>query len=58
MKTARMPGTDLHPSVLVLGTVPVGSTLGQAGSFALMDTSLETGGTFIDTAQVSSIWVG
>lgn len=57
MKTARMPGTNLHPSVLALGTVPAGSTLGQAGSFALMDTSLETGATFIHAARASSAWV-
>ena len=57
MKTAQIPGTDLSPSVLALGTVPVGSTLGQTESFALLDRYLEAGGTFIDTARVYSDWL-
>ena len=57
MQTLNIPGTDLHPSVLALGTVPVGSTLDQAESFALLDRYLEAGGTFIDTARVYSDWL-
>ena len=57
MQTLNIPGTELHPSVLALGTVPVGSTLGHSESFALLDAYLEAGGTFIDTARVYSDWL-
>lgn len=57
MQTRSIPGTDLSPSILALGTVPVGSTLGQTESFALLDRYLGAGGTFIDTARVYSDWL-
>ncbi|WP_407542278.1 aldo/keto reductase (plasmid) [Deinococcus radiomollis] len=57
MRTLNIPGTDLNPSVLALGTVPVGSTLDQAESFALLDAYVAGGGTFIDTARVYSDWL-
>ena len=52
-----IPGTDLSPSVLALGTVPIGSKLDQAESFALLDAYVEGGGTFIDTARSYSDWL-
>ena len=57
MHFQQIPGTELSPSVLALGTVPVGSTLDQAESFALLDAYLAAGGTFIDTARVYSDWL-
>ncbi len=57
MRVQQIPGTDLSPSVLALGTVPIGSTLDQAASFALLDAYTAAGGTFIDTARVYSDWL-
>ncbi|WP_407572075.1 aldo/keto reductase [Deinococcus altitudinis] len=57
MQSQQIPGTDLSPSVLALGTVPIGSKLGQAESFALLDAYVAGGGTFIDTARSYSDWL-
>ncbi len=57
MQTQQIPGTDLTPSVLALGTVPIGSKLDQAESFALLDAYVAGGGTFIDTARSYSDWL-
>jgi aryl-alcohol dehydrogenase-like predicted oxidoreductase len=57
VRTQTIPGTALSPSVLALGTVPIGSTLDQAESFAMLDAYVAGGGTFIDTARVYSDWL-
>ncbi|MGY2894016.1 aldo/keto reductase [Deinococcus sp. UYEF24] len=57
MRTLNIPGTDLSPSVLAFGTVPIGSKLDQAESFALLDAYVAGGGTFIDTARSYSDWL-
>ena len=57
MKYARIPNTDLKPSVICLGTAHAGSTLGRRSSYELLDTYLERGGNFLDTAKVYSDWL-
>ncbi|MEF2277334.1 aldo/keto reductase [Deinococcus sp. YIM 134068] len=57
MRSLLIPGTDLQPSVIALGTVALGSTLGEAASFRLLDRFLDLGGTFLDTARVYSDWL-
>lgn len=57
MKYTRIPNTDLEPSVVCLGTVHVGSTLGRRSSYELLDAYLEHGGNFLDTAKVYSDWL-
>jgi aryl-alcohol dehydrogenase-like predicted oxidoreductase len=52
-----IPGTDLQPYRICLGTVPFGSTLDDAASFMLLDAYLEAGGNFIDTAKIYADWL-
>ncbi|MDD5602810.1 MAG: aldo/keto reductase [Eubacteriales bacterium] len=56
MKYATIKGTDLKPSAICLGGGPLGATLGQEESFALLDAFYEAGGNFIDTAKIYSDW--
>ena len=53
----RLPGTDLTVSALCLGGNRLGGELDQAQSFELLDTFVEAGGTFIDTAEVYANWL-
>jgi aryl-alcohol dehydrogenase-like predicted oxidoreductase len=53
----RIPGTELKPFRICLGTVPLGSTVTESDSFQLMDAYLEAGGNFIDTAKVYADWL-
>ena len=57
MQTARIPGTDLEPSVLCLGTADMGAKIPRADAFKLLDAFVQAGGTFIDTAEIYSDWV-
>ncbi|WP_282940772.1 aldo/keto reductase [Paenibacillus sp. RC67] len=57
MKVRHLPGTELFPSVICLGTSSFGETITRDGSFALMDRFLDHGGSFLDTAKVYSDWV-
>jgi aryl-alcohol dehydrogenase-like predicted oxidoreductase len=56
MRYTAIPGTDLRPSSICLGTSELGSVLDREASFALLDRFLELGGTFIDTASVYADW--
>ena len=53
----RQPGTDLTVSALCLGGNRLGGELDQAQSFELLDTFVEAGGTFIDTAHLYADWL-
>jgi aryl-alcohol dehydrogenase-like predicted oxidoreductase len=53
----HIPGTDLQPYRICLGTVPFGSTLDDAASFRLLDAYLDAGGNFIDTAKIYADWL-
>ncbi|BDP43503.1 oxidoreductase (plasmid) [Deinococcus aetherius] len=57
MRDQAIPGTDLRPSVIALGTVALGSTLDEAASLRLLGRFLDLGGTFLDTARVYSDWL-
>lgn len=57
MKTKNIPGTTLYPSVICMGTVPLGSTVSEQDSFELLDTFVEQGGNFLDTANVYADWL-
>jgi aryl-alcohol dehydrogenase-like predicted oxidoreductase len=52
----QLPGTDLKPFRICLGTVDIG-TLDDDASFALLDAYTAAGGNFIDTAKVYSDWL-
>jgi aryl-alcohol dehydrogenase-like predicted oxidoreductase len=53
----KIPQTNLQPYRICFGTVPLGSTLDDAASFALLDAYMEAGGNFIDTAKVYADWL-
>ncbi len=57
MHTIPLPQTDLAPSVLCLGGVPLGSVLDEQQSFAVLDAFVAQGGTFLDTAKVYADWL-
>ena len=57
MKYRLIPNTQLEPSVICFGTVPIGSALNEQDSFRLMDAYLDYGGNFIDTANVYGDWI-
>jgi aryl-alcohol dehydrogenase-like predicted oxidoreductase len=48
--------TDLNVSRLCLGTMTMGWTSGKKDSFEVMDSALENGINFFDTADVYSYW--
>ena len=53
----RIPNTTLDVSALCLGTGQVGTGIGRAESFQLLDAFVERGGTFLDTAHNYGDWV-
>jgi aryl-alcohol dehydrogenase-like predicted oxidoreductase len=57
MSPLTLPGTPLSVSPLCLGGGPLGNTITEAESFALLDRFTELGGNFIDTARIYSDWV-
>lgn len=57
MKTLTLPGTDLTVSALCFGAGPLGSTVGEADAFALLDAFVAAGGNFIDTAKIYADWL-
>ena len=57
MKYQSIPQTELHPSVLCLGTASFGTAVESSTAFRLLDTFFERGGTFLDTAHVYGAWV-
>lgn len=57
MQTTHIPRTDLSPSALCMGTGDLGGSIDRESSYALLDTFLARGGTFLDTAKVYSDWI-
>jgi aryl-alcohol dehydrogenase-like predicted oxidoreductase len=57
LKYQSIPGTNLSPSVICLGTAQIGSVIPEADAFRLLDTYYGLGGTFLDTAQVYADWL-
>jgi aryl-alcohol dehydrogenase-like predicted oxidoreductase len=52
MVTRQLGQTDLAVSALCFGVNVFGWTIDERGSFAVLDTYLDGGGNFIDTADV------
>ena len=57
MQYAKVLGTDLYASKIVLGTDSFGSGVSKKESFALMDSFYEAGGNILDTASVYADWL-
>jgi aryl-alcohol dehydrogenase-like predicted oxidoreductase len=57
MLTRKIGRTEIQVSALCLGGNVFGWTANEAASFAVLDTFMEGGGNFIDTADVYSAWV-
>jgi len=56
MNYAILRDTDLRLSRICLGTPEYGSSINRQDSFGLMDTFLELGGNFLDTAHIYANW--
>jgi len=56
MRYRNIPGTTLNPSALCLGTAHFGSSIDEKDCFELLDTFINEGGNFIDTAHVYGNW--
>ena len=57
MQKIRIPKTDLHASIIVLGTDYFGSAVTRKDSMRLMDHYLEAGGNVLDTAESYACFV-
>lgn len=57
MRYKTINGTELRPSCICLGTAEMGSALDRGYSFRILDTFLDAGGNFIDTAHVYANWM-
>jgi aryl-alcohol dehydrogenase-like predicted oxidoreductase len=57
MKYVTIPGTDLLVSAICMGSAEIGGGINHEQSFSLLDTYLELGGCFIDTASVYANWL-
>jgi len=57
VKYKNIPHTDLHPSVICLGTASFGTSLDTSTAFQLLDIFVEHGGNFIDTAHIYGAWI-
>jgi aryl-alcohol dehydrogenase-like predicted oxidoreductase len=57
MQKKPLPRTDLQVSVIGLGTDYFGSTVDRKTSAQILDQYVESGGNFIDTAELYARWV-
>jgi len=57
MRTIDLPGTDLLPTVIGLGTGSFGTAIPEDRALALLDLYAEWGGNFLDTAHVYAAWM-
>ena len=57
MKYIQLNNTDLNVSRICLGTAGFGDKLDQEKSFKVLDTFVQAGGNFIDTANVYCKWL-
>jgi aryl-alcohol dehydrogenase-like predicted oxidoreductase len=57
MRYVDVLGTELHLSAICLGSGSLGSTVPEPDAFALLDTFVERGGNFLDTAKVYADWL-
>lgn len=57
MMYKRIPRTRLDASCLCLGTGDMGAGIDRDTSFRMLDTFLDQGGNFVDTAKIYSDWI-
>lgn len=58
MQKITLPGADLQPTVICLGTGEFGSIrMDREAAFAMLDFYVEQGGNFLDTASVYANWL-
>ncbi len=57
MRYRQIPGSDLNPAVIAMGTGSLGSAVDRETSFRLLDAYLDAGGNFIDTAKIYADWL-
>jgi aryl-alcohol dehydrogenase-like predicted oxidoreductase len=57
MRYIHIPGTELITSAICLGGGNLGSTNNQQESFTLLDSFIEQGGNFLDTAKIYADWL-
>ncbi|MEZ0538005.1 aldo/keto reductase [Caldicellulosiruptoraceae bacterium PP1] len=51
-----IPNTDLHASVISIGTAEIGGSIDTETSYKILDLYIEKGGNLIDTAHVYADW--
>lgn len=51
-----IPATELHASVICLGTATLGSSINEMESFKLLDSFVKAGGNFLDTSLNYADW--
>lgn len=56
MQQVDIPGLSRCPTMLCLGTASYGSAISRHHSFQLLDSFVEHGGNFLDTAHVYASW--
>jgi len=57
MNYLSIPGSDLAPSQLCLGTNRFGTVISKSESFTLLDVFFSQGGNFVDTAHIYADWI-
>ena len=57
MRYINIPGTNLNSSIICMGGGPLGISLNKKESFQLLDTFINFGGNFIDTANIYGKWL-
>lgn len=57
MNYLPIPGSDLTPSQLCLGTNRFGTVISKTDSFTLLDGFSSQGGNFVDTAHIYADWI-
>jgi aryl-alcohol dehydrogenase-like predicted oxidoreductase len=57
MNHLSIPGSDLTPSQLCLGTNRFGTVIPKSDSYALLDAFFSQGGNFVDTAHIYADWI-
>lgn len=57
MKMLTLPGTDLQVSSLCLGTADMGTRIPRETAFRMLDTFMDRGGNFLDTAKIYADWL-
>ncbi len=57
MRYINIPDTNLNSSIICMGGGPLGISLNKKESFKLLDTFINFGGNFIDTANIYGKWL-